>query len=89
MKFHLDFQRSLAMKKSVSNMFPSNLPSAYSGGIIFLFRIITMKEEYMDKNPTNNTLVKRMITWALKEFNCSKFKSDIRMLDLWKLLVSC
>ena len=42
----------------------------------------------MDKNPTNNALVKRMVTWALKEFNSSKSKSDIRMLGLWKLLVS-
>ena len=41
----------------------------------------------MEQSETKNVLIKKLVSWALQTFNTSTFKSDIRMLDFWKLLV--
>jgi hypothetical protein len=41
----------------------------------------------MEDSPTKKVLIKRIVSFALKEYNSSSFKSDLRMLAFWKLLV--
>jgi len=41
----------------------------------------------MEEGPKKNQTVKMLVTWALNEFG-GGYKSDKRMLDLWKLMVN-
>ncbi|KAF7635656.1 hypothetical protein Mgra_00004899 [Meloidogyne graminicola] len=55
---------------------------------LFIRSQILSFEEYMEDGPQKSQLIKSLITWAFKEFaNVEGYKSDTRMLILWKLLV--
>nr|CAD2183620.1 unnamed protein product [Meloidogyne enterolobii] len=52
---------------------------------VFVYRQILTFEECMEEGPKKNQTVKMLVTWALNEFG-GGYKSDKRMLDLWKLM---
>uniref|UniRef100_A0A915DEF3 Protein kinase domain-containing protein n=1 Tax=Ditylenchus dipsaci TaxID=166011 RepID=A0A915DEF3_9BILA len=52
----------------------------------YAYSQIKLIEECLTDSETKSSLVKQLVSWALQEFNVSDFKSDIRMLYLWKLL---
>ncbi|KAI1702066.1 protein kinase domain-containing protein [Ditylenchus destructor] len=52
----------------------------------YVFGEIKLLEECMKEGDNKISLVKQIVSWALQEFNVSEFKSDTRMLYLWKLL---
>ncbi|KAI1700202.1 protein kinase domain-containing protein [Ditylenchus destructor] len=74
------YQRILAMIGEIGND---------DGGerkFCYVFGQIKILEECMNEGDNKISLVKQLVSWALQEFNVSEFKSDIRMLYLWKLL---
>ncbi|KAL3083349.1 hypothetical protein niasHS_011151 [Heterodera schachtii] len=53
----------------------------------FVHGHISAVEDGMKEGEHKKKIVKSMASWALKEFNAKeKFKTDLRMLDFWKLL---
>lgn len=42
----------------------------------------------MEEGPNKHATIKSLANWAVKEFTAmEKFKTDKRMLDIWKLMV--
>lgn len=43
-------------------------------------------EDCIEDEERRKTTVKALVVWSIQEFGKSDFKSDVRMLDLWKLM---
>ena len=53
------------------------------------FSQIISLEDCMEEGQNKENTIRSLVSWAVKEYASNdKFKSDTRMLDLWKLMVS-